>query len=80
MQAHIWREVGWEEERGGLDGDRLPLAYLYSGRTVKNGKSISVTWAILGPCLVIPVHKTLSVRARRVEFSKIWITNLCECI
>lgn len=70
MQGHIWREVG-------VGGKKRRLAWrqaasdLYSGRTIKNGKSISVTWAILGPRLVIPVHKTLSVRARRVEFSKI---------
>lgn len=46
---------GWEEERRRLGRRQAASVYSYSGRTIENGKNISVTWAMLGPCLVIPV-------------------------
>lgn len=78
-RSHLEGSGGGRKREGGLDGDRLlcqPLQWQNNQEWQEYISNLGYAWTTFS----YPSHKTLSVRARRVESSKIWITKLWECI
>ena len=76
MQGHIWREVGV----GGREEAWMETGCLCLLPQWQNNREWQEHISNLGYAQTLfsyPNHKTLSVRDRRVEPSKMWITNLC---